>query len=243
MAVRLVSGNPDREPTAAGRATLVIAGEPVEVELVVQAGPATLDDVLPIFQGLSDLFVAQGVAKAEAEGRAVTCRAGCGACCRQLVPVSEAEARALARLVEAMPEPRRTQVRARFEAALTALGPSGVLDRIANQDATRSRLGTDYFRVGVACPFLEDEACSIHPDRPLACREYLVTSPVQGCETLDSAAIAKVDLGGAPSHALQHAGGGGWLPLVLALAFADQSPAPPPARTGPELLADVIGRL
>jgi hypothetical protein len=33
-----------------------------------------------------------------------------------------------------------------------------------------------YFLQGVACPFLEAESCGIHPDRPLACREYLVTS-------------------------------------------------------------------
>jgi Fe-S-cluster containining protein len=31
------------------------------------------------------------------------------------------------------------------------------------------------------CPFLEDESCSIHPDRPLVCREYLVTSPAELC--------------------------------------------------------------
>ena len=243
MPVRLVSGDPDRERTVAGRATLVIAGEPVEVEVVVQAGPATLEDVLPIIQGLSDLFVSQGAAKAEAEGRPVTCRAGCGACCRQLTPVSEAEAHALARLVAAMPEPRQSQVRARFEAALTALGPSGVLDRIAQPDGAGGRLGTDYFRLDVACPFLEDEACSIHPDRPLACREYLVTSPARACRALDPKGIAKVALGGEPSRALLAAAGGGWLPLVLALLYAEQSPAPPPERTGPDLLADIIGRL
>ncbi|HEY5241787.1 MAG TPA: YkgJ family cysteine cluster protein [Polyangiaceae bacterium] len=28
----------------------------------------------------------------------------------------------------------------------------------------------------VSCPFLEEESCSIHPDRPPICREYLVTS-------------------------------------------------------------------
>ena len=31
------------------------------------------------------------------------------------------------------------------------------------------------------CPFLEEESCSIHPDRPLVCREYLVTSPAELC--------------------------------------------------------------
>jgi Fe-S-cluster containining protein len=243
MVERLVAKAAGQGPLAAGRVSLVIAGEPVEIELAAPAGPATLEDLLPIFQGLSNLFTARGVARAEAQGRAVTCRAGCGACCRQLVPVSETEAHALAALVEAMPEPRRGQVQARFEAAIDALAPSDMLSRAAEPHEGRSELGIDYFRLGVACPFLEAEACSIHPDRPLACREYLVTSPAQACADLDASAIVKVELDGAPSRALQAAGGGGWLPLVLALRFAEQWPPPPPASTGPELLADVLRRL
>ena len=38
-----------------------------------------------------------------------------------------------------------------------------------------------YFALGIPCPFLEEESCSIHPDRPLVCREYLVTSPAELC--------------------------------------------------------------
>ena len=48
-----------------------------------------------------------------ARGEAISCKAGCGACCRQLVPVSETEAHHLRDVVEAMPEPRRAAVTAR----------------------------------------------------------------------------------------------------------------------------------
>ncbi|MFI4974318.1 MAG: YkgJ family cysteine cluster protein [Caulobacterales bacterium] len=246
--VRLAAGSPDREALIAGRVVVVIDDEPVELELIVQAEPVSMDEVLPIFQGLSDLFVARGVAKAEAEGRTVSCRAGCGACCRQLVPISEPEARGLARLVEAMPEPRRSQVRARFEAALSALAPTGLLERALDPaQGEAHQLGMTYFAQGVACPFLEDEACSIHPDRPLACREYLVTSPARNCQAPDSASIEKVRLAGDPSVALLKAGRAdtqnGWLPLVLALRFVAEAPPPRRDRTGPEILSDVIGRL
>jgi len=246
--VRLAAGSPEREALIAGRVVVVIDEEPVELELIVQAGPVSMDEALPIFQGLSDLFVARGVAKAEAEGRRVSCRAGCGACCRQLVPISEPEARGLARLVEEMPEPRRSQVRARFEAALAALAPTGLIERAMRlAEGEARRLGLEYFAQGVPCPFLEDEACSIHPDRPLACREYLVTSPARNCETPGGASIEKVRLAGDPSVALLKAGRAdtenGWLPLVLALRFVGEAPAARRDRTGPEVLREVIGRL
>jgi Fe-S-cluster containining protein len=243
--VRLSAGDPEREALAAGRVSVVISGEPVEVQLVVQAGPVAVEQVLPIFQGLSNLFVDRAVARAEAEGRTVSCRAGCGACCRQLVPVAEAEARALAHLVDAMPEPRQAHVRRRFDEALNALTTADLLDRVSQQVENGAvDLGLDYFRAGVACPFLEDEACSIHADRPLACREYLVTSPAQNCQSPSAEGIEMVKLEGDPSLALLKAERtAGWTPLVLALRYAEQAPPAPRDRTGPQILADVIGRL
>ncbi len=42
-------------------------------------------------------------------------------------------------------------------------------------------LGLRYFALGIPCPFLEDERCTIHPIRPLRCREYMVASPAEHC--------------------------------------------------------------
>lgn len=126
---------------------------------------------------------ARAVARVEAEGKTISCRAGCGACCRQAVPIAASEARAVARHVAAMPEPRRSIIKSRFAAARAALDAAGVdHGPTALTEMTieaRPALGMTYFRAAVACPFLEDENCSIHPVRPLACREYLVTSPAE----------------------------------------------------------------
>jgi len=98
-------------------------------------------------------------------------------------------------------------VRARFEAVLTTLAPTGLLERAMHQVQREARqLGVEYFAQHVACPFLEDESCSIHSDRPLACREYLVTSPALNCERPSESTIEKVNLGGDPSIALLTAG-------------------------------------
>src|SRR6476469_1740451 len=74
------------------------------------AVPATA--VLPALQGL----VNEVVGAAEA-GRTISCRKGCGACCRQLVPISEIEVESIRRLVDELPAPRRREIVARFEKA------------------------------------------------------------------------------------------------------------------------------
>ena len=206
-------------------------------------GPVAVEDVLPVLQGLSSLFVERATTQAAAEGRAVSCRAGCGACCRQLVPVAAAEARALARLVEAMPEPRRSEVRRRFDQGLETLNALGVLDRLDQDPASRQAVGLDYFSAGVACPFLEDEACSIHPDRPLSCREYLVTSPPALCaEPSPDVQILKLEAH--PSLALLQADlRDGWVPLMLALVQDAQSPPSARDRDAAGILGAVIGAL
>ncbi|MDP1632744.1 MAG: YkgJ family cysteine cluster protein [Caulobacter sp.] len=243
-AVRLSAGDPDQGPLATGAVTLVLGGEAVDFELTVPAGPVAVEDLLPVFQGLSSLLAQRATARAAAQGRAVSCRAGCGACCRQLVPVAPAEARALARVVEAMPQPRQSQVRARFEAAVATVAEAGLFTTPSAPGEINRTVGLDYFRLGVACPFLVDEACSIHPDRPLSCREYLVTSSPAHCASLSAEGIEKLPLEGDPSMAVLKADlRDGWLPLIHALAFDQSAPPSPRDRTGPQILADVMGRL
>jgi len=245
--VRLEAGDPSAPDRLTGHVVLDIEGEPTTFQITVPAGPLAPEDLLPVFQGLTDAVVAAAGRRVERQGETISCRAGCGACCRQLVPVSEAEARGLASLVAAAPEPRRSEVRSRFEAALASLESGGLLTRL--ESVTRNggedvvELGLDYFRRRIACPFLEQESCSIHADRPLSCREFLVTSPPEHCaaprvETVRSVRLARTSLGlAAASRAVTH---DGWIPLVTALRFAARSPPSARDRSGPEILREVI---
>jgi Fe-S-cluster containining protein len=232
---------------------VAIGGQPLHLQITVPAGAAQIADLLPVFQGLTDVVVEVAEQQVARGGQAISCRKGCGACCRQLVPVSPAEAGALARLVAALPEPRQSEVRGRFAAALERLREAGLLPQLLERGRESSAplrpLGLAYFRQGVPCPFLEDESCSIHRDRPLACREYLVTSPAAECahptpETVRcvplparaSAALRSVERDTAPAEA-------DWVPLVLALDHAAAHPEEPAPRPGPLLLADFFARL
>jgi Fe-S-cluster containining protein len=234
------------ETRASVSMSLRVAGEVVSVVLDVPAGPAGVDDLLPALQALDDALVRQATRQAEGSGRRISCRAGCGACCRQLVPVSEVEARRLAELVRGLPGAERAAVEERFARALEALSANGLLARLREPGAIpdraeRRRVGLEYFSRGVACPFLVNESCSIHRDRPLACREYLVTSPAQYCANPTPETVDQVELPTRLSRALMRFASEEpteprWLPLVLALEAPERTADPPPPRPGPELL-------
>ncbi|MBM3620401.1 MAG: YkgJ family cysteine cluster protein, partial [Alphaproteobacteria bacterium] len=124
----------------------------------------------------------------------ISCAAGCGACCRQPVPVSDVEAWWLIDLVEKMPEPRRAVIRARFAEAERKLDSTGlgILDVHGRSKNEYRQFAKAYFDLRLDCPFLEKERCSIHAARPLACREHLVTSPPQHCSTGSSGLVQGV---------------------------------------------------
>lgn len=156
----------------------------------VPAEPVPARAILPALHELVEAHTRNALATVAAEGRTISCKAGCGACCRYFVPISGVEAYALADLVERMPEPRRTTIKQRFadaEARLAAWRPFD--DQIRGEplpDDEHRRMVMEYFGLGIPCPFLEAESCSIHPDRPLVCREYFVTSPAEHCASHDS---------------------------------------------------------
>ncbi|MEO7096092.1 MAG: YkgJ family cysteine cluster protein, partial [Polyangiales bacterium] len=137
--------------------------------------------------------------------RSISCKAGCGACCRQLVPLSPPEAWMIADVVRSMPEERRTAVLERFHAVLVALNESSLVGRsLSERDAPEvvGEVAAEFFDLGLACPFLEDESCSIHPQRPSVCREFLVTSPASECIQIRSKVTRRVPTAMRVSEAL-----------------------------------------
>lgn len=222
--------------------------------MTVPAGPMRLGELLPLAHSFADAVVDSAVKEVEAHGEKISCKAGCGACCRQLVPIAEAEARRLGALVESLPEPRQETVRARFAAARDRLEKAGLLERLRHPDGWSDgegrSIGQAYFREGIPCPFLEEESCSIYGDRPIGCREYLVTSPADNCarptaETVARVklplkvwtAIARFDEVPPRSHFIR------WVPLILAPAWAEAHPDEPASRPGPEMLREFFDHL
>ena len=193
-------------------------------------------EVVPALQGLVNAVV-----EAAERGKAISCRKGCGACCRQLVPVSRTEGERLLQVVEAMPAQRREMLKARFAAAEASIEAAGLKERQGRSDR---ELSAAYFALGVPCPFLEDESCSIHPERPLVCREYLVTSPAELCagpkqEGVTPVAVPKVSLA---ARGLQEEKDD-WFPLAMLMAWGRARPRKVTRRTGPEWVQRFLKRM
>ncbi len=227
--------------------TLHLGDRNLKLDLLVPVEPVTARRMLPVFQGVTDSFVRFNVEDAEAKGQKVSCKAGCGACCRQPVPISIPEAFEIAEIVENLPEPQRNKVRKRFEDASSQLKESGWIDRLYEMapDASEERQNwaMEYFDKQIACPFLEAESCSIHKDRPLACREYLVVSPSENCSAPTSGNIKMVEQPIRPSVVFNQISdnednktGRNYLPMIFALRVAEENTETSETRTSEDWL-------
>lgn len=214
------------------KVTLRILGETVSLDAPAAAGAARPDQALPFFYRLDDAAIGAAVRRAEARGNAVSCRKGCSACCRaQPVPVTPPEAYHLLLLVEAMAEPRRSEILARLARNVERLREAELDKHYLERDPQLSRdqaraIARQYFALGLVCPFLEDDACGIYEHRPFVCRQYLVTSPAALCSDPFANEVRPVLMPLAPASALlrvtakltgtpQYT-----VPLALALVFA-----------------------
>jgi Fe-S-cluster containining protein len=226
-----------------GTIQISLYGEPVEMEMTVPAKPVKPSRMLPIFQALTNSFVELGVGVVESEGRKTSCKAGCSACCNQPVTLAEMEAYQIAELVENLPEPRRSEIKRRFAQGVKRFRENKWFEKMENYPEMsakeRQAMVLSYFYEGVPCPFVEEGSCSIHPDRPLSCREYLVTSPAEYCSNpVVGAGVCGVKLSIKPSRTLleisptKSLGTAFFVPMIRALEYAETFPDISVEKTG-----------
>jgi Fe-S-cluster containining protein len=131
-----------------------------------------------------------------------------------------------------MPAEKQQALEARFADAEQSLNLAGLAD---NDRPGNRKLSLAYFTLSIACPFLEEESCSIHAERPLVCREYLVTSPAKLCagprqDDVKPVAVPKLSVA---ARGLQDEKDE-WFPLALLMAWSRRRPAEGVKRKGPE---------
>lgn len=83
------------------------------------------------------------------------------------------EARRIWDLVNELPEPRGSEIVDRFADSRLRLEEDGLPQTLISRDQWQPdevfNVGKEYFSRDIPCPFLEDESCSIHADRPITC--------------------------------------------------------------------------
>lgn len=220
-----------------------IGGRSLSFTVEVPTAPVTLKELLPALFDFNRQLLEYSVANDTQAGKSVSCRAGCGACCSQLVPVSRTEAMLVREWVDSRPAEEALAIRERFASAIDRLRAAGLYNRLGNRSAAATQesvraLGLDYFKAGCACPFLVEDSCSIYPVRPMKCREYLVTSPAENCREPSSDSIDMIDFPVSFLKVLLKMetwlyGTSPWMPLTF--LFEEEGLAEEPRKPGPEM--------
>ena len=160
--------------------------------LDVPTGFVPITAIVPVTRRLGEEAMQLEEQHARELGGSISCRMGCAACCRMMVPLSPPEAFALRDYVEQLPADQRDRLTARLAETKSSLRKQGLLDRLQAVADTSEPLPDErldpinraYYDLRLPCPFLENELCSIYETRPAACRELLVTSPAELCDNI-----------------------------------------------------------
>jgi Fe-S-cluster containining protein len=240
------------EPIAEAVIPLTISGRQVRCNVSVPMRDMRVFEAMPVFHTLCDTVVSVALQSIAETGKTVSCGPGCGVCCQQVVPVSRGEAVYLRQCLATLPRERQETLRRRFTDACVSFESEGLLAQLRTIDSLLDRqerqdLGIRYFGLGISCPFLENGSCSIYPWRPMACREYLVTSPAPACASPSSSTIAMVPLPVKPSNVIFRFDDGTglgrtvWRPLTLLQDPAVlEDPESFPLLPGPRLIENFL---
>lgn len=190
------------KPSETFRLSLPTPAGDLQAEISVPTSFIPVSDIVPLMRSLGEQALQLEEAKVQQAGHTISCRKGCGACCRVLVPVSPPEAFTLKKRFEQLPAPHRDRVLHRLSTIKNTLNKAGLLGRLVQLSETRTQLSDEdmepinqaYYAQRLPCIFLEDEACSIYEFRPAACREYLVTSPAEFCQDMTDPAVKPVSV-------------------------------------------------
>jgi len=244
----------ENEDWVTGNVRLSVGGEPLDLTMTVPAKPVKPQRMLPIFQQMTNTFVGMSEQAVENAGGKISCQNGCAACCRQAIPLAEIEAYNIAEMVEAMPDARREEIKNRFTAAWHHFSEIRWFEQLDNcasmSHEERQTVLLKYFDEGIPCPFLEDESCSIYTERPLGCREYMVTSPAENCSHISAENIRMVDVPIKISHTVRKITNSrnlnksvNFVPLILALEWTKRHADGFPEKTGERWMADFFTNL
>lgn len=167
---------------------LDIFGESIPFRFRYKDEPATLLDIAHVAKSLSERINPIVQRKVYESGFAIPCGAGCAACCCFLILLSPPET---IRLVEeiAMKMPikqRKDLIQSYGEVAKRTFGqlPKHLIpknaDNVSNSEIRD--ISNWYTALQQPCLFLRNDSCSIYTQRPIVCRDFLVTGTSSHCQ-------------------------------------------------------------
>jgi Fe-S-cluster containining protein len=166
---------------------LELFGVHLELCAICRSEQITLKDLTGPARQLCDIVTQLAIEHQRLSGKPVTCFAGCMACCKYMVTVSLAEAIAINDMINNLPRQyRQTLLRDMTMAGRKILSTCPSTNETCNiEDIHSSSRLVEYSRwysqINLICPWIENKLCSQYSNRPLVCREFMVTSPSAKC--------------------------------------------------------------
>lgn len=165
-----------------------ILGGTVHFRISVARGQARLSDIAPLARRLSTKLALVVLERLGEKGEFVPCRKGCSTCCSYLIPLSVPEVFRFREEVLAMPaEQGRAVLRLCLDTAerILEVGPgefdtSGLAE--TDEQIEINRVGRWYGGLEAACPLVSDGLCTLYEQRPIVCREHIVTGSALLCQ-------------------------------------------------------------
>lgn len=173
---------------------LDILGQSLHVHIAASGSEARLADIVPIAREICDRVTAMVIEHLSKNGPEITCKKGCCACCRQLILLSVPEAFRLVQEIVSLPMDVREmviaacrnaaeQVGGKLQEDLATEAPLKPGDSESYRQQVSDWFGSDRYQgLEINCPFLSSGLCAIYEQRPLLCRQWLVTGPANQCE-------------------------------------------------------------
>ena len=169
------------EPESLGRLT--------GTHIAVTNLPASLCDLVPLARSLASRIGDDAIIEANHAGHKVACRKGCAACCSYLVPLSAPEALYMGREIGPLSESSDPATVRTLTTAANRIVDQWPASPFAQTDSTDESHANDIEAVGqwyaslnLPCAFLNQGACTIYNERPLACQEHLVWGSSAHCD-------------------------------------------------------------
>lgn len=159
---------------------IVLPDQEISIGIRINANLSKLSDLVPLARNICDLIMDYSILLNRKQGKTVPCTKGCSTCCSYLVPLSIPEVIHFFEEVEAMPNDQASEVWEQTLFAARQLLSNGPSEQGSDEEILDA-LSHWYSNQKIECPFLKNKLCSIYNQRPLACREHLVTTPALWC--------------------------------------------------------------
>lgn len=166
---------------------LTVEGKTIPFAINVTAENATLADIVPAARKLSSKIAIAVRERITENNQSVPCQKGCSACCSSLIPLSVPEVFRLSEEFLAMPSERSNHLLrnciATAEKILSKAKRTACMESFSKNAKTgTSQINKWYGDLKLACPFLCENLCVLYEERPLACREHIVTGSSDSCQ-------------------------------------------------------------